>query len=386
MHLPTKIVQAGRDPAKHDGVVAPPITRGSTVLLPDAATLIKGAVKDYGLEGHAVQEALAAVLAEIEGGTGAVLLPSGLSACTLPFLALLQHGDHVLVTDSVYRPTRRLCQGLLKRMGVTTTFYRPGIGAEIEALLQPSTKLIWIESPGSLTFEVEDVPALTAVARAHNVLTAIDNTWSAGVYFKPFQHGVDLSIQAMTKYQSGGSDAFGGAVIGTDAKLLALIAGQAKELGLVCPPDDAWLILRGLRSMPLRLATQDAAARQIAQWLAGRPEITAVLHPAIPSYGGHALWARDFTGAGGLFSVELAGGSTARAHAFINALKLFGIGYSWGGYESLVIPGDPQIAQRALAQPERAGPLIRLQIGLESPEDLIADLAQALQVWGTTPD
>jgi cystathionine beta-lyase len=373
----TRLVHMGRDPSSHERAVNPPIQRGSTILFDKASDLFSagpnGPMKGYGLEGFSTQDRLCAALAEISGGLGAVLCPSGLQAITLVLLAATKAGDHVLVTDSSYGPTRRFCDDVLKGYGVTTQYYDPRIGAGIADLIRPNTSLIVLESPGSLTFEMQDIPAITACARAAGVATMIDDTWSAGVFMKPFELGIDLSVQALTKYQNGHADVLGGAIITNNKKWLHRLRNMHQLLGVGTAPEDAWLILRGLRTMGLRMAHQDQAARTIATWLEGRPEIAQVLHPALPSHPDHAIWQRDFTGAGGLFAVILKPVAEAKVHAMVESYHLFSMGFSWGGFESLVIPHTKPVT-RSHASPHATGPLLRYAIGLEDVGDLIADL------------
>ena len=373
----TRLVQMGRDPFAHERAVNPPIQRASTILFEKAADLHRagpnGSMKGYGLEGMSTQDRLCEAIAEISGGIGAVLCPSGLQAITLVLLAATKAGDHILVTDSAYGPTRRFCNEVLGGYGVTTDYYDPHIGGGIDALIRPNTTLIILESPGSTTFEMQDIPAITAVARAKGVTTLVDDTWSAGLYMKPFDLGVDLSMQALTKYQGGHADLLSGAIITRDPKWLARLREMHQMLGVGTAPEDAFLILRGLRTMGLRLAHQDHAARTIASWLEARPEVAQVLHPALPSHRDHAIWQRDFSGAGGLFAIILKPVSEARVHAMLESYKLFAMGFSWGGYESLVIP-HTQPLRRDHAKTYADGPLIRYAIGLEGVDDLIADL------------
>jgi cysteine-S-conjugate beta-lyase len=378
----TRLVMMGRDPFDHERAINPPIQRGSTVLFENAKDLKNagpnGPMKGYGLEGLSTQDRLCEALAEISGGNDAILAPSGLQAITLVLLAATKAGDHVLVTDSAYGPTRRFCDEVLGKYGVQTDYYDPRIGAGIAALVRPNTRLIILESPGSTTFEIQDVPAITNVARAHKIPTLIDDTWTAGVYLKPFELGVDMSMQALTKYQGGHSDLLAGAVI-TNSKVWAKrLRDMHQMLGIGTAPEDAWLVLRGLRTMGLRLAHQDRVAREIAAWLEKRPEVAEVLHPALPSSRDHGIWKRDFSGAGGVFSIVLKPAPEVKVHAMVERLALFGLGYSWGGYESLVMVHTHRPARNHLARfPD--GPIVRFSIGLEDVGDLIADLDQAFE-------
>jgi cystathionine beta-lyase len=377
--IATQLVRAGRNVARNEGGVNPPVQRVSTLILERVADLYDDDVKTYGLDGMAVHEALAEALIAIEGGAGATFAPSGLAACALPFLAFCQAGDHVLVPDSVYGPTRRFCDGMLQRFGVETTYYEPRIGGAIAGLFQPNSRFVWMESPGSLTFEVQDVPAITAAARAAGVATGIDNTWSAGLHFKAFDHGVDVSVQALTKYQAGHADVLLGACLARDAATHAQLRRANKELGLgMGAPDDVYLCLRGLRSMPVRLAAQSQSAMRVATWLRGHPDVVEVLHPALPGARDHELWARDFTGAAGVFSVVLRPAPPERLTAMFEGFKLFAMGFSWGGYESLIVPCMAQL-KRTAATWRPKGELMRLSIGLEDADDLIADLDEGFK-------
>lgn len=358
-----------------------PIHHASTVLFKDVAALRsrdwqEKSAYTYGLHGTPTTFTLEARLAEIEGGTDCLLAPSGLAAIAMVDLALLRAGDDFLIPDNVYNPNRELAQWLERDFGITSRYYDPLIGADIAGLIQPNTRLIWTEAPGSVSMEVPDIPAICRVARSRGVLVALDNTWSAGIGFRAFEHGVDIVMQALTKYHSGGSDVLMGAVITRDKDLHRKIGAAHMRLGMGVSGDDAYLVLRGLPSMKLRFDAHDAAARQIAQWLKARPEISQVLHPALPDCPGHAIWRRDFTGAGGLFSVLFDPRFTeAQTDHFIDSLKLFRIGYSWGGANSLAVPYRMAAIRREW---HSEGQLVRFNIGLEAVEDLIADLSQAL--------
>ncbi|WP_425230573.1 cystathionine beta-lyase [Sphingomonas sp.] len=381
----TQVVTAGRRPEWTQGIVNPPVWRASTILYDNVADL-RARVKDthhnlfYGRRGLPTQWALADALTELEPGAAATFLyPSGVAAIAAALVAVLSPGDELLCVDTAYDPTRNLADGLLARLGITTRYYDPLVGAGIAALIGEQTRAILLESPGSLSFEVQDVPAITAAARARGVVTLLDNTWATPLLFPALAHGIDLSILACTKYVVGHSDAMLGSVTATPA-LWPRLRDTSFQLGQVASPDDSWLGSRGLRTMAVRLAQHGRAALAIAHWLAARPEVADVLHPALPSCPGHAQFVRDFRGASGLFAFVFAGGSDAQRVAFIDALKLFGIGYSWGGFESLAIPVDPE-RHRTVTHRDRAGPMVRLQIGLEDADDLIADLDRAFVAW-----
>jgi len=375
--LGTRLSHAARDRKLTQGGVNPVVQKASTVIVESASKLFEPGGWTYGRHGTATHEALRQALCEIENARHCILAPSGLMACILPFLAYAGAGGHVLVCDNVYGPTRRFVDRMLPRWGCSATYFDPLIGAGIAGLMTPETKLVFLESPGSMTFEVADAPAIAAAAQAANAVSVMDNTWSAGVYHKPLDLGFDLSVQANTKYVSGGADILNGAIHLNDDRLLGPLKDTVADLGLNVAPDDAYAILRGARSLATRMAHHQAAALEVARWLDGHPAIARVLHPALEHDPGHALWKRDFTGASGLFSIVLKPMPTAKVHAFLDALELFGLGFSYGGFESLAIHCDPQL-KRTATTPRLGGPLIRLSVGLEDPADLIADLEQAL--------
>ncbi|MEQ1547495.1 MAG: cystathionine beta-lyase [Chakrabartia sp.] len=380
----TQIVQGGRRPEWTQGIVNPPIWRASTILYEDVAALRNGNTTNqdgklfYGRRGTPTQWSLADALTEMEpDAAGTMLFPSGVSALTTALLSVLKPGDHLLMTDSAYDPTRIFCDGFLKDWGVETTYYDPLIGGGIDALCTPKTRAIFMESPGSLTFEVQDVPAIVAVAKSRGITTLIDNTWATSLFFNPLSFGVDLMVLACTKYIVGHSDVMAGSVSATKAAWPAL-RRTSQALGLCLSPDDAALAARGLRTLDVRMQRHQETALKIALWLKAQPEVALVLHPAMPDCPGHAHWKRDFTGSSGLFSFILNGGNDAARAAMIDGLEHFGIGYSWGGYESLAIPIDPARIRTA-TQWRAQGGGVRLQIGLEDAEDLIDDLAAGLK-------
>lgn len=376
----SRLIRAGAGRKPDAKTVAPAIQRGSTVLLPDARSLYDGTF-GYGRSGLNAQHALCDALCELEGATQTQVFPSGLAAITAALTAVLKAGDHILVVDTVYKPVRQFCDSVLARFGVSVDYYDARLDAEaLMALATPATRLILLESPGSLTFEVQDVPAIAAAARARGILTLMDNTWGAGLLFKPLAHGVDLSVQALTKYVCGHSDVFMGSVAVTDRKLATAMEDAVHEHGWAVTGDDAYQALRGLRTLAVRMARHGENGLTVARWLAEQPQVLRVIHPALPGDAGHALWRRDFTGACGLFAVVLRPGPDKAVEAFLNALKLFGLGFSWGGFESLAINCDPQFKRRKVSV-DYGGPVIRLHVGLESPADLIADLEGGLTAW-----
>jgi cysteine-S-conjugate beta-lyase len=376
-HPATGLVTAGRDPHGFHGFVNPPVVHASTVLYPSAEEFLAHRARyQYGRRGTPTTEALEQVVQELEGPqcAGVALLPSGLSAISAALLSVVRAGDHVLITDSAYGPTRAFCDQMLTRLGVTTTYYDPLIGGGITALIQPNTRVVFTESPGSLSFEMQDIPAIAAAAHAKGAVVLMDNTWATPLYFRALDFGVDLSIHAGTKYFSGHSDVMLGTVAANSATI-ADLRNFVRLNGLHLAPDDSYLSQRGLRTLDVRLARHNESGLAVARWLEQRPEVLRLLHPALPSDAGHALWKRDFTGASGLFGVVLKPVPQPAVFAFLDSLKLFGIGASWGGYESLAIPFDCT-SLRTATRWTPGGPTVRIHIGLEAVEDLIADLEQ----------
>lgn len=351
------------------------------MLLPSARALYEGDGPTYGRAGLGTQAELAEAVAALEGAAAVSLFPSGLAAVVGGVLSVVQAGDHVLFADGVYAPTRRFLTETLRRFGVTADPFDPA-AAPVDVLAQarPDTRLLVLESPASLTFEMLDVPAFAAAARERGVLTLIDNTWAAGALFRPLQHGVDLSVQALTKYASGHADVFGGSVAVNDPKLQAALNQTIWDMGWATSPDDAWLILRGLRTLDVRLARHAETTAIVAERLQRRPEVKRLRSPALPGDPGHALWRRDYSGANGLLGVELIPGPKRAVYALLDALRVFGLGFSWGGFESLAIWCDPQLGKRTFP-PALAGPLLRLHVGLEPVETLVADLDRALDAY-----
>ena len=368
------LTELGRPDAGLGTPVNPGVERASTLLFDRAEDLYRSDIRGYGRHGSAVHDALAEVICALEGGEHVSLTPSGLAACTLAIMALVKAGDHVLVTDSVYGPTRSFCQTTLPRFGVEVEMYPPT--ADIADRFRDNTTLVVLESPGSLTFEVQDISAIVELAKARGARTVIDNTWSGGVSLKPLALGVDVSIQAATKYWSGHSDVLLGATIASDPTIGARVARMRKSLGHACSPDDVWLVLRGMRSLRQRFEQAESSALALAQSLEGHAKVAQVLHPGVASHPQHELYAGHFDGGGCLFSFTLRDASEDDAVAFVNALTKFGIGYSYGGFESLAIHGGPQLKREFM--PDLHGPLVRLACGLEPTDELIADVEQAL--------
>lgn len=384
MKVATRIVHAGRARKWAGYSVNVPVVRASTVVF-DSMAEMKHAVRHrgeqvpyYGRRGTQTHFAFSDAVCALEGGAGCALYPSGAAAISGALLAFLKTGDHLLMVDAAYEPTRALCDKVLKPLGIETTYYDPLIGAGIAALIRPNTRVIYLESPCSLTMEVQDVPAICAVAKAHNIVTILDNTWASPILCQPFAMGVDISIQAATKYICGHSDVMLGTA-SANAKHWPQLREHSYLLGYCASADDVYLAARGLRTLGVRLAQHERNTLQIVTWLAERPEVAAILHPALPQHPGHALFKRDFSGSNGLFSFVLKQGDLAAVTAFVEGMQHFKMGFSWGGYESLVLANLDVQALRSVTTWPYQGPLIRLHIGLEDPADLIADLAAAFE-------
>ncbi len=382
----TRVAEAGRRKEWTGAVVNPPIWRASTHLYDSIAEMrARSSVNEdgvfyYGRRGSPTQWSLADALTELEpGAAGTMLLPSGAAAVNTALLSVLRPGDELLVTDSTYDPTRIFANSFLKKWGVTTRYYDPHIGADIAGLFSEKTRAVLMESPGSLTFEVQDVPAICKAARARKIVTLIDNTWATPLFFPALAAGVDIAILACTKYIVGHSDVMLGSITTSD-KYWGTVRRTVQSLGQVVSPDDAYLAARGLRTLDVRLRRHQENALAVAQWLEERDDVARVLYPALPSRSDHELWRRDFAGASGLFAFELAAGGEAERAAFIDALDHFGIGYSWGGYESLAVPADPAATRSVTEWPDNQR-LVRLHIGLEDPADLITDLAKGFAAF-----
>ena len=382
----TRIVAGGRREEWTQGVVNPPVWRASTILFDSVAEMRAAYPPEdgrlyYGRHGTPSQWSLAEALTALEpGAAGTQLFPSGVAAISMALMTVLRPGDELLMVDSAYAPTRRFCDGLLRQYGVATRYYDPTVGEGIGNLITDATRVIFLESPGSLTFEVQDVPGICAIARERGVVTLLDNTWATPVLFPAIAAGVDFSILSCTKYVVGHSDVMMGSVTATDEHW-AYLREASHALGQHVSPDDAFLALRGLRTLGVRLKRHEENGLQVARWLADQPQVAKVVHPAFPDCPGHEYWARDFKGSSGLFSFVLKGGSDAARARLIEGLRHFGLGYSWGGYESLALPIDPQRV-RTVRRIEEEGPMVRLHIGLEDPQDLIEDLAAGLAAYG----
>lgn len=389
MRPETRVVHAGRDPQSNFGIVNPPIYRASTILFPTLAEFDARHDRrythhtSYGMHGTPTTFALAEAVAELSGARHAIMVSSGLAAITQTLTALLRQGDHLLVADSVYGPTRVFCTSVLARLGVDVTFYDPLIGAGLAGLIRETTRVVYVESPGSQTFEVQDVPAIAAATHARRAIVVMDNTWATPLNFRAFEHGVDVEVQAGTKYLAGHSDLLLGTIATRDDFLFRTIKDGVAAFGDCVAPDVCYEALRGLRTLALRLRHQERSALAIATWLGQRPEVVRVLHPAFPSDPGHVLWKRDFLGASSLFSVLLKTESSQAVAAMVEGLRLFKLGASFGGFESLVIPARA-VDNRTVRPWSERGTLLRLHVGLEAVEDLTADLEDGLARLATS--
>ncbi len=382
MKKDTRLVTAGRKPEENFGIVNPPVYHASTITYPTVAAMEKAKENRYetvyyGRYGTPTTFAFEEAVAALEGGEKTIAVPSGMAAIAGPLLALLKAGDHVLMVDNTYHPTRHFCDSLLTDFGVETTYYNPMIKGGITELLNPQTKVVFVEAPGSMTFEVQDIPAIAEQAHKAGAKVIMDNTWSAGYFFQPFKHGVDISVQAATKYIVGHSDAMLG-VITTSRELFPLIKARAVDVGYSAAPDDCYLGLRGLRSLATRMARHQETGLKVAHWLETRPEVDEVRHPALSNCPGHEIWKRDFTGSSSLFSILLNNYSKKAVAAMLDGLELHAMGASWGGYESLIIPINPS-SSRSASRWDHAGPSLRIHCGLEDADDLIADLEKGFE-------
>jgi len=379
----SRLVHFGRDSEMSQGFVNVPPFRGSTVLYPDVATLKSGAQRyTYGTHATPTTDALCEAWTAISGAAGTKLVPSGLAAIVVSLMTALGAGDHLLVTDSAYRPARIFCGSTLKRMGVETTYYDPRLGADIAALLRPNTKAIFVESPGSQSLEVQDIPAIAAAAHAQGACVIADNTWATPLFFSPHAYGVDLAVEAGTKYLSGHSDLLLG-LVSANAQWMPRLHATVDQMAILPGPEDVFLALRGLRTMDLRLREAERQGLALAKWLQGRSEVLRVIHPALDDHPGHSLWKRDFSGSSGLFSAILNPVSETAVAAMLDTLELFGMGYSWGGYESLVTPFDCS-SYRTATSWAPGGPALRFSVGLEDIEDLKEDLDRGFRALAAT--
>jgi cystathionine beta-lyase len=379
--LDTVLEHAGRDPARNFGIVNPPVYHASTVIFPNLETLLEtrrdrasGAYEGitYGREGTPTTRAFEDALTRLEGGYRAVTLPCGLGAIASSLMAFLQAGDHLLMPDQLYGPARAFCDDLLKKFGVDVTYYDGTVGTAIAALMRPNTRVVYLESPGSLTFEMQDVPAIAGVAKARGATVLMDNTWASPVFFRPLEHGVDVAIHAATKYISGHSDLMLGVAICNEASFVP-VKKTASAAGYCGGPDDVYMALRGLRTLGLRMRRHNASALAVARWLVQRREVHRVMYPALPDDRGHAIWKRDYSGASGLFGFALKDFSDRAFAAFLDHTEVFKLGYSWGGYESLMVPTYPATLRSSTGW-DAPGPCIRIHVGLEDVDDLIEDL------------
>lgn len=383
-HADTRLTTAGRDPEANFGIVNPPVYHASTVTFPTVAAMTEANKHKfdqtyYGRYGTPTTFAFEAAVADLEGATHGVALPSGMAAIAVAIIANVQAGDHILITDNAYHPTHKLAAGILKSFGVEASYYDPMCGGAIADHIRPNTKIVFTEAPGSITFEIQDIPAISEAAHKAGALVLMDNTWSAGYHFKPFEHGVDISIQAATKYIVGHSDAMLGTLTMNDRALWERAKLTASSLGHSASPDDCYLGMRGLRSLAARLPRHEATALKLAHWLSDQPEVEIVLHPALPHCPGHDIWKRDFTGSSGLFGMVLKEGPDSAAIArMLDGMELFAMGYSWGGYESLIVTDNPGATRSTYVWPYK-GQTLRLHAGLEDADDLIRDLAAGLK-------
>ena len=384
MKLRTRLAQRGRVARSQPGTINIPVARASTVTFRSIAEMQEvqrrfdadEPIPTYGMLNMPLRVAFEEMMVELEGGHRAVTLPTGLAANVVAILACVKAGDHILVTDSVYQPVRRFCLRQLARMGVEATFYDPLVGGDIAALMRPNTTVVYVESPGSHTFEMQDIPAIAKAAHARGAAVIHDNAWATGVFYRSFDHGADIVVQPCTKYPAGHSDVIIGAVI-TNEAYWPRVRDASRDYGQMASPDDVFLALRGVRTLEVRLRHHEKSAMHVAKWLQRHPSIGSVLYPALESDPGYAIWKRDYLGATGLFGVELKDFSDKQLAAFIDSLELFALGYSWGGFESLIVPQNIQRSRSV--RPWKGGPLIRLHIGLEDPHDLCADLERGLE-------
>lgn len=375
----TNLTHAGNRPRENHGVLNPPVYHASTILFPTVAAFREAEASrarfstfSYGRSGTPTSRALEDAVATLEGADRALALPSGLAAITASLTTFLKAGDHLLMVDTAYGPVRTFCNRILARCGVATTYYDPAVGGRIAELMRPETKVVYLEAPGSLTFEMQDVPAIAAAAKAGGATVIMDNTWATPLFFKPLRHGVDVVVEAATKYICGHADLMMGVVAADEDRLLQIKAA-AHSIGHAAAPDDCYLALRGLRTLSVRLQRHQETGFRLARWLQARPEVERVLHPGLAGDPGHALWQRDFAGASGLFAIVLKPCPAEGLAAMLDGLSLFGMGYSWGGYESLILPVEPQ-AVRSATRWDAPGPVLRVHAGLEDPADLITDL------------